>query len=75
VEIYRDNSFFARTGLITPTQDIGAMIEDSFRIVLRNMPDRFGNKRTMEDTWGFIVRSATPAVGPLALTVNYRSYR
>jgi hypothetical protein len=46
------------------------MIEDSFRIVLRNMPDRFGNKRTMDDIWGFVVQSATPAVGPLALTVS-----
>lgn len=61
---------FENRVVITPTQDISAMIEDSFRIVLRNMPDRFGNKRTMEDIWGFIVQSATPAVGPLALTVS-----
>ncbi len=56
--------------VLTPTQDISAMIGDSFRIVLRNMPDRFGNKRMAEDIWGFIVQSATPAVGPLALTVS-----
>ncbi len=56
--------------VITPAQDISTMIDDSFRIVLRNVPDRCGNKRITEDIWGFIVHSAVPAVGPLALTVS-----
>ncbi len=61
---------FENRVVITPTQDISAMIGDSFKIVLRNMPDRYGNKRMMEDAWGFMVQSAVPAVGPLALSVS-----
>ncbi len=61
---------FENRVVITPTQDISAMLNDSFRIVLRNMPDRYGNKRITEDVWGFVVQPATPAVGPLALNVS-----
>lgn len=61
---------FENRVVVTPVQDISTMINDSFRVVLRNIPDRYGNKRTTEDLWGFIVQSATPAVGPLALIVS-----
>lgn len=61
---------FENRVVVMPGADISAMMEDSFRIVLRHIPDRYGNKRSMEDVWGFTVKSATPATGPLALTVS-----
>lgn len=56
--------------VITPIDNISTAIGDSFRVTLRNVPDRFGNRRLLADTWSFVVHPETPPVGLLPVNVS-----
>jgi hypothetical protein len=56
--------------VITPIDNISAAVGDSFRVTLRNVPDRFGNRRPLADSWGFVVHPETPPVGLLPVNVS-----
>lgn len=56
--------------VITPIDNISAAVGDSFRVTLRNVPDRFGNRRLLADTWSFVVHPETPPVGLLPVNVS-----
>jgi hypothetical protein len=56
--------------VITPLDNISSAIGDSFRVQLRNVPDRFGNRRPLSDIWSFVVHPLTPPVGLLPVNVS-----
>ena len=56
--------------VITPIDNISTTIGDSFRVTLRNVPDRFGNRRLLADSWSFVVHPETPPVGLLPINVS-----
>jgi hypothetical protein len=56
--------------VITPIDNISTAIGDSFKVTLRNVPDRYGNRRQVNDSWGFVVHPETPPAGLLAVNVS-----
>ncbi len=60
--------------VITPMDNLATAIGDSFRVTLRNVPDRFGNRRLLADSWSFVVHPETPPVGLLPVNVALQVY-
>lgn len=56
--------------VITPIDNISTALGDSFRVTLRNVPDRYGNRRLFADSWSFVVHPETPPVGLLPVNVS-----
>jgi len=53
--------------VIVPLSDIMTYTGDSMQVTLRGIPDIYGNVKTINDTWKFIVGSFVPAAGNTAL--------
>ena len=56
--------------VIVPINDISGWTGDSIRVSVNNISDLYGNGKTVQDTWRFMVGKTVPATGPRALTLG-----
>jgi hypothetical protein len=56
--------------VIVPLNDISTWVGDSLTVSVKNISDQYGNGKTSEDKWSFIVGNTIPATGPRALIVR-----
>lgn len=56
--------------VIVPLNDISTWVGDSLTVSVKNISDQYGNGKTSEDKWSFIIGNTIPATGPRALIVR-----
>lgn len=56
--------------VIVPINDISLWVGDSLTVSVKNISDQYGNGKTSEDKWSFIVGNTVAATGPRALIVR-----